>query len=243
MRKNNKILSIVPNMMKYITVIIPAYNEEKTIKSVIKVSKKSKNVKEIIVVDNCCTDNTAKIAKDTGAIVVKCSKRGKGYAMELGVKKAKYPIVVFLDADVKGYNTKIVDMLANPIIERDIDFVKSTFDRQAGGKVTEIATKPLLNILFPNIYKFQEPLSGMVAAKKYILERLYFEKDYGVDIGILLDIIELNSEIEEVNIGIIENMSHVGKTQEISVQMSYEVMKAILKRRPANNVMFEGIGV
>lgn len=216
--------------MKEISVIIPAYNEENTIKQVIDVIKKSKIKSEIIVVNNCCTDNTETIAKNEGATVVFCKDKGKGYAMEAGVKAASNEIVVFLDADITDYDENIIDILANPLINDKVDLVKSTFERTKGGMVTELATKPLLDILFPEIYKFSEPLSGMIAGKKSILEQLTFEKDYGVDIGILLDVINMNYIVEEVNIGKIENMSHLCKTTETMRNMSIQIMIAILKR-------------
>ncbi|MCI9177634.1 MAG: glycosyltransferase [Clostridia bacterium] len=216
--------------MKAVSVIIPAYNEEKTIGQVIDIVKQSNIDCEVIVVNNCCTDNTTQIATDKGARVVYSDKKGKGYAMEEGLKVAQNEIVVFLDADITDYNKNLIHLLVNPIIEHDIDFVKSTFERTKGGLVTEIATKPLLNILFPEMYQFSEPLSGMIASKKSILEKLEFEKDYGVDIGIILDIANLKLTTAEVNIGKIENMSHLLKTTQSMQNMSNQIMRAILKR-------------
>lgn len=218
----------------YITVIIPAYNEEENIGSVIDEIKTNPNLDEIIVVDNNSTDSTSDIAKEHGAKVIYCENKGKGYAIEKGIKEATHEIVVFLDADVKNYEQDIVNMLSEPIIKEEADFVKSTFNRKEGGSVTQIATKPLLNILFPDMYKFSEPLSGMIAGKKSMLENLEFEKDYGVDIGILLDVIKMGARVKEVNIGAIDNLSHINKTTERMQNMSTEVMKAILKRGKFN---------
>lgn len=216
--------------LEKVTVIIPAHNEEKNIAQVIEEIKNSKNLDEIIVVDNVSTDETAKVSKEHGASVVFCENKGKGYAMEKGLQVAKNEIVVFLDADVKDYDRDVVGILSKPIIEKEADFVKSTFNRKEGGKVTELVTKPMLNILYPDMYKFSEPLSGMIAGKKSMLEKLQFEKDYGVDIGILLDIIEIKAKVKEVNIGTIENLSHLCKTTERMQKMSAEIMRAILKR-------------
>jgi len=213
-----------------ITVIIPAYNEEGNLGQVIDEIKNSKNLNEIIVVDNASTDKTAQIAQEHGTKVVFCKDKGKGYAMEKGLQYAKNEIVIFLDADVKNYVDNVVNVLAKPIIEDEIDFVKSTFNRIEGGKVTQLVTKPMLDILFPNMYKFSEPLSGMIAGKKSMLSELQFEKDYGVDIGILLDVIKLGAKVKEVNIGTIENLSHICKTTETMQKMSTEIMRAILKR-------------
>ena len=213
-----------------VTVIIPALNEEKNIGQVLEEIKRKQNIDEIIVVDNASTDRTAQISKDHGAKVVLCEDKGKGYAMEKGLEEARNEIVVFLDADVKDYDEDIINILTNPIINEEADFVKSTFNRKEGGKVTELVTKPMLNIIYPDMYKFSEPLSGMIAGKKSMLEKLYFEKDYGVDIGILLDVIKMGAKVKEVNIGSIENLSHICKTTQRMQKMSTEIMKAILKR-------------
>lgn len=215
----------------YITVIIPARNEEKTIVQVIEKVKQNNNVTQIIVVNNGSTDNTVQCAKDAGVEVINCDNQGKGYAMEVGMQYVKNNIVAFIDADINNYSNDLIELLTNPIINNEADFVKSTFIRTKGGVVTEVAVKPLLNLLFPNMYKFSEPISGMIAAKKNVLEVLEFEKDYGVDIGILIDVIQNGNRVAEVNIGEIENMSHVSKTNETMSNMSTQIIRAILKRR------------
>ena len=135
--------------MENISVIIPAFNEEINISNVISIAKKCTKVNEILVINNLSTDKTEEIAKENGARVKRCEFQGKGYAMEEGIKHAKNSIIVFLDADVKYENENIVEDLVKPILTHNVDFVKSTFDRTSGGIVTEIAVKPLLNLLFP----------------------------------------------------------------------------------------------
>ena len=154
--------------------------------------------------------------------------------METGIKMARNEIIMFLDADVKYVKENIVENLCEPIINNEADFVKSSFDRTTGGVVTEVAVKPVLNLLYPDMYKFTEPISGMIASKKSILEKLVLEKDYGVDIGILLDIINKGYKIKEVNIGEIDNLSHNNKTNLTMSKMSTEILKAIFKRMPIN---------
>lgn len=216
--------------MDNISVIIPAFNEEISISKTIEIAKKSTRVNDILVINNLSTDRTEEIAKENGARVKKCNYQGKGYAMEEGIKYAKNDIIVFLDADVKYKDENIVDNLVRPIITENADFAKSSFDRITGGMVTEIVVKPLLNLIFPNMYKFSEPISGMIATKKTILGDMILEKDYGVDIGILIDVIEKGYKVTEVNIGEIDNLSHVNKTNQTMSKMSTEIMKAILKR-------------
>ena len=213
-----------------VTVIIPARNEEKTIVEVIENVKQSKIVKQIIVVNNASVDYTAKYAKEAGAEVVDCNQQGKGNALKCGMRYANINIIVFIDADIKGYSENLIDVLTRPLVQNESDFVKSTFERTQGGTVTEIVVKPLLNLLFPDMYSFSEPISGMIATRKSILDELEFEDDYGVDIGILIDVIKKGYRVKEMNIGKIENMSHVSKNNERMRKMSTEIIKAILKR-------------
>ena len=210
-----------------VTVIIPAFNEEQSIEKVIDRIKSSTINTEIIVVNNASTDKTAELAEKKGAKVIECVDRGKGYAMEKGIQYVSTDITLFIDGDLEIYNEDVIQDMINPIIERNVDFVKSDFTRE-GGRVTELVAKPLLGLLFPNICKFQQPLSGIIAGKTEYFKKIAFEKDYGVDIGILIDMIQLGAKVEEVNIGKVDNNS---KSWESLNGMSQQVMKAILKRR------------
>ena len=131
---------------------------------------------------------------------------------------------------IENYFDNMIEILSEPILNDRCDFVKSTFERSTGGIVTEIVVKPLLHNLFSDMYNFSEPISGMICCKKDILNDLVFEKGYGVDIGILIDIINKGYRFEEINIGKISNNSHLTKTTEKMKQMSTEVIDAILKR-------------
>lgn len=209
-----------------ISVILPALNEEKNIAKVLKNIKENNTVDEIIVVDNNSTDNTSNIAKEMGAKVILCKKRGKGYAMEAGLEKAQGDIVAFVDADICNYKKGFINLLTDPIINKKADFVKSTFERE-GGRVTELVAKPLIDITFPKLSKFDQPLSGIIAGKKRLLKKITFEKDYGVDIGILIDVYLSNAKIKQVNIGHIKNDSQDWKNL---IGMSKQVSGAILRR-------------
>ena len=214
-------------MDKKISVIIPAFNEESNIGVVINVAQKCEYVKEVIVVDNLSTDKTEEVSLKAGAKVVKCNIQGKGYAMEKGIENSNGEIIVFLDADIPCYSDDVVYQLARPILENNIDFVKSTFERE-GGRVTELVAKPMLKLLYPDLQYISQPLSGMIAGKRTVLEKLELEKDYGVDIGILLDIVDMGCKMEQVKIGKLENNSKDWKALD---KMATEVMRAILRRK------------
>ncbi|MBU3010881.1 glycosyltransferase family 2 protein [Polaribacter vadi] len=112
-------------MQPIIKVIIPAYNEQDSIGSVIKDIPKI--VDEIIVVNNNSTDNTILNAEKAGATVLTETKKGYGYACLKGMdyiskQKIKPEIIVFLDGDYSDYPEQLTEIIA-PIINDDVDFV------------------------------------------------------------------------------------------------------------------------
>ena len=209
-----------------ISVIIPALNEEKTIGNVVKFCLADPLVAEVIVVDDKSTDNTAQVAFKSGAKVILSDKRGKGISMKDGILQAYNEFVVFLDGDIDPYPEKTIRNLVNPILDGKADFVKGAFARNAG-RVTELVAKPLLNILFPGLNHFSQPLSGMIAGKKSFFKQVDFFNDYGVDIGLLIDMYLMKARVTEVNIGYIENKS---KPWEALGKMSKEVSRAIIHK-------------
>jgi len=210
-----------------VSVIIPALNEEKTISQVIELVSNSPVVDEILVIDDKSDDNTIKQARKFEKVKIYTSpKLGKGASMRDGMLLAKNEVLVYLDADILTYPRNIVELLSDPIIKGEADFVKSCFDRQAG-RVTELVAKPLLSILFPDLARFSQPLSGMIGCRKSLLKKIEFANDYGVDVGILLDMHLLGVRIKELNIGYIENRM---QSLEQLAKMSREVTRAILKR-------------
>ena len=209
-----------------VSVIIPALNEEKTIGNVVKFCLADPLVAEVIVVDDRSTDNTVLEASKSGAKVILSDVRGKGISMRDGIKEAYNEIIVFLDGDIDPYPEKTIRDLINPILDAKADFVKGAFARNAG-RVTELVAKPLLHILFPGLSHFSQPLSGMIAGKKSFFKKVEFFNDYGVDIGILIDMYLMKARVTEVNIGYIENKS---KPWEALGKMSKEVSRAIIRK-------------
>ncbi|MDZ4793935.1 MAG: glycosyltransferase [Bacteroidota bacterium] len=218
-----------------ITVIIPALNEEKTIRHVIGLANNSTHVNEVIVVDDKSMDNTVAEARQEGAIVITSTKLGKGASMKDGILVASNEIIAFLDADIVTYPTDVIERLTAPLLDNKADFVKSYFDRQAG-RVTELVAKPLLSILYPSFPNFRQPLSGMIAGKKSLFAQCEFEEGYGVDIGLLLDMHSLDARISEVSIGTIENrmqpLEQLGKMSREGGQNHYEKNKSSQCAKP-----------
>lgn len=120
------------------SVIIPAFNEEKTVSEVIHACRESKYVSEVIVVDDGSTDQTSEVAKKAYAKVIREeNNRGKAYAMLRGSGEAKENILLFLDADLIGLTTLHVNDLIEPVIAEKTD---STLGIFIGGRMrTDLA--------------------------------------------------------------------------------------------------------
>ena len=209
-----------------VSVVIPAYNEEKTVSNVISVVKELSYVDEVIVVDDGSYDETVEIAKKAGATVISHTKNlGKGSAISTGFRYSKGDIVAFIDADIYNFDYDKIHSIIKPILEGKTDITKTKFMRESG-RVTELTAKPLLRFFFPEI-TFEQPLSGQFAGKRSVLSKIKFEKDYGVDVGIVLDADVHGIQIEEVDIGEIKHdMSPLLGLNE----MANEVVRTIISR-------------
>ena len=209
-----------------VSIVIPAYNEEATVAQVVSVAKKLSYVNEVIVVDDGSTDRTVEEAESAGATVIShLMNEGKGSAIKTGFKESHGDIVAFIDADVSNFTSEKIDKIIRPILEDRTDITKTKFARESG-RVTELTAKPLLGFFFPEL-KYEQPLSGQFAGKRSALNKIRFEKDYGVDVGIVLDADVHGIKILEVDIGeISHDMSPLADLN----KMANEVVRTIIDR-------------
>jgi len=138
-----------------LSIIIPAYNEEKTIRQVIEeIPKSISSIQEIeiIVIDDGSEDNTAKIASENGAIVFSSSQnRGLAKAISLGFSKSierDADILIILDAD-NQYDSKEIPKLLKPILDGKADIVLG--DPQAKTLIHMSNQKKIGNQIFSKI--------------------------------------------------------------------------------------------
>jgi glucosyl-3-phosphoglycerate synthase len=191
-----------------VSVCLPARNEERTIRSILEslIPLRDAGLVDQIAVVDASTDRTAEIARALGAEVYPQNELmpdlgdalGKGDAMWRALSVLHGELVCFLDADSEHFGPHFACGLLGPLIcEESIHFVKASYSRpfrvgeltlpDEGGRVTELMARPLLNLFYPELAGFEQPLAGEFAARRALLERLPFATGYGVEIGLLID--------------------------------------------------------
>lgn len=129
------------------TAIICALNEEKNIGRVLKVLLSSRDIGEVIVVDDGSKDRTSEIALKMRAKVSRLPEnRGKGNAMRVGVERATFDTIVFIDADLIGLTVEHISLLVKPILENKAMMSVGLRGRKGGLPKFFVKLDPLLAI-------------------------------------------------------------------------------------------------
>ena len=236
-----------------ITVVVPARDEESTVGSIVRVIRQRLMrevplVDELVVVDSCSTDGTAGVAAAAGARVVRQDKvlghlpvmSGKGEALWKGLAATSGDLVVFVDADVYGFTADFITGLVGPLLmDPAVAYVKGFYHRplvdgghtvtDGGGRVTELVARPLLNLHWPQLAGFVQPLAGEYAGRREALEAVPFVTGYGVEVGLLVDLLELVGldALAQVDLG---QRQHKHQDNEGLGRMSAQIMLAALSR-------------
>ncbi|HVX23043.1 MAG TPA: glucosyl-3-phosphoglycerate synthase [Acidimicrobiales bacterium] len=228
-----------------VTVCIPARDEERTVGAVVGAVRRahcldaggSGLVDEVVVVDDRSVDGTAAAAGDAGARVLAVRDGGgKGGAMAAGVEGSVGDLVVFLDADVENTTAGFVTGLLGPLLtEDDVALVKGFYRRplggqaSGGGRVTELMARPLIEVLFPALVDVRQPLAGETAAPRWVLEKLQLAPDYGVELGMLVDVAARfgAGSIAQVDLGV---RVHRNRSLDELRPQAVQVLRAALDR-------------
>lgn len=191
--------------MKFVSIIIPAYNEEnkiiKTLENIVDIDE----INEILVVDDGSSDNTFEFAKKVKSEKIKLHKleknSGKGYALNFGLKNIdkNSEIIGFLDADLGETSSEVIKLI-NPILENKADVTIAKFPpaKKKGGLgfVKNLAKNSVFEMTGVEL---TSTLSGQRIFKKEVLDK--FDEipfGYGVEVGMTIDILKYGYKIEEV---------------------------------------------
>ncbi|MDX2824477.1 glucosyl-3-phosphoglycerate synthase [Streptomyces ipomoeae] len=216
-----------------VSVVLPALNEEETVGEIVAIirddlMRQVPLVDEIVVVDSGSTDRTSEVAAAAGATVVHRDAilpripavPGKGEVLWRSLLVTTGDIICFIDADLKEFSSDFVSGIVGPLLtDPDVDLVKAMYDRPLtvsdgrasgtttagqGGRVTELMARPLLNMHWPQLAGFVQPLGGEYAARRSLLEQLPFPVGYGVELGMLVDALHLVGldALAQVDVGV-----------------------------------------
>lgn len=207
-----------------VSVVLPALNEEETVGEIVAIIRHDLMqqvplVDEIVVVDSGSTDRTSQVAAAAGATVVHRDEilprlpavPGKGEVLWRSLLATSGDIVCFIDADLKEFSSDFVSGIVGPLLtDPGVDLVKGMYDRPLGGaagqggRVTELMARPLLNMHWPQLAGFVQPLGGEYAARRSLLEQLPFPVGYGIELGMLIDALHLVGldALAQVDVGV-----------------------------------------
>ena len=235
-----------------VSLVLPGRNVADTvggiIEQIINLNERTPLVDQILVVDADSADGTAKVAASKGAEVYSENEllsyyggaHGKGDAMWRSLSVTKGDLVMYADADTRDFKPQFVYGTLGPILTvPGVRFVKAAYRRpfkshetvelDGGGRVTELITKPLFNLFYPELTGFVQPLAGEFVADKELFSSIPFLTGYAVETGIMVDVLKKVGleAMAQVDLGTRQNrhqpLFDLGR-------MSYAVLRAVARR-------------
>jgi len=252
-RELDRLVEIKRRQGLTISLGLPTLNERSTIGKIVHLCKQYLSdqhqlLDEVVVIDSGSTDGTVEVARSLGVEVHQHASIlpeygsfiGKGEGLWKSLHLLRGDIVVWCDTDISNFHPRFVYGTIGPLLtDSRIGFVKGFYKRPlkfgtelltaGGGRVTELTARPVINLFYPELSGLLQPLSGEYAGRRELLEQLPFFTGYGVEMGMLIDILEsfgLN-RIAQVDLG-----SRIHRNQELFdlSKMAFAIMQVALKR-------------
>ena len=232
-----------------VSVVLPALDEEPTVGEIVRgivgLRDGTGLVDEVLVIDSGSVDGTSAVAEAAGARVVHRdhilsgygTQPGKGEVLWKALHVATGDVLVFVDADLVDFREHFVTGLLGPLLtDPSVLLVKAFYDRPlldvsaaGGGRVTELAARPLLNAYFPELAGVVQPLAGEYAGRRELLESLPFAAGYGVETGLLIDTVREHGldAVAQVDLG---QRTHGHQDTAALGRMAATILATVLRR-------------
>lgn len=246
-----------------ISLVIPTLNEESTIEYIIRkifneLNKDFQIIDELIIIDGNSTDNTInilnKLRKEYKLLDVvfekdilknhKC-KKGKGNQLWKGLYYSKGDIVIYCDSDIKNFDIRMIYGLIGPLITTNLKFIKGFYERplilnnqaqsNEGGRVTELCARPIINMFYPELSGFIQPLGGEYGGYRDVLENVEYMTGYGVEVNILIEIYNKYGINIMGQVDLLKREHRHQNTNALS-KMSFIIMNTILRKNKDLNL-------
>ncbi|MHB8172289.1 MAG: glycosyltransferase family 2 protein [Thermincolia bacterium] len=206
-----------------VVAIIPAYNEERTIGSIVKTVRQVPLINEVLVVCDGCIDDTAGAARQAGATVIELTENmGKGGAMMIGAQSTTADVILFLDADLVGLRVKHIVDLIEPVV---LDGAKMSVGLFGKGRLaTDLA----------------QVIAPYLSGQRAMVRDLLFEIDsleitrFGVEVALTNLVKKKNYPVVDV---VLKDMTHVMKEEKLGLikgfgarmKMYWEIAKCLAR--------------
>jgi glucosyl-3-phosphoglycerate synthase len=246
-----------------VSVVLPARNEAQTIEGVVRACRTLADilVDELVVIDAGSTDGTAQLAERAGARVHDDAALlpehgptlGKGDALWRSLTVTSGDLVVYVDTDIRNPDARFVYGLLAPLLcHPDVALVKAFYERPlevgaalqptGGGRVTELMARPLLNLFWPELAGLVQPLAGEYAGRRELLEAIPFFTGYGVELGMLLDTLELAGARA---IGQVDLQERIHRNQGLDAlsRMAFGIAQVAARRLVQDGRLGEGVAI
>ena len=236
-----------------ISAVLPTLNEADTIGPIVRAARielmeKIPLIDELLLIDSDSDDDTRELAAAEGARVVRHpevltrygSYRGKGEALWKSMYETSGDLVVWSDTDIRDWHPRFLYGTLGPLLtEPRIGYVKAYYQRPivqdgqmkegGGGRVTELVARPLINLFYPELSGYIQPLAGEYAGRREHLERIPFFTGYAVEIGHLIDLVE---RLGLGGLGQVDLDIRIHRNQELEglSKMSFVILQAVMKR-------------
>lgn len=231
---------------------LPTLNVEETIGKIVStmvrvLMERHPLLDQVAIIDSHSSDRTIEMAESQGAEVYfdddllpsMGSASGKGEALWKSLDALWGDIVIWIDSDIRNIHPRFVYGLVGPLLTNpDVKFVKAFYERPlvekgvlvhetGGGRVTEIMARPALNLFYPHLSGFIQPLSGEYGGRREIFESVSFFTGYAVETGLLVDI---SAEYGLDSMAQVDLAQRIHTNQPLPAlgRMSFAILKAIM---------------
>ncbi len=235
-----------------ISLCLPTLNEARTIGRVIQtvqpLMRQHHLLDEIVLIDSNSTDRTVEIAQQLGVPVYRHPEilpqlgayAGKGEALWKSLHVLQGDLIAWIDTDIVNIDPRFVYGILGPLIRHPhLMYTKGFYQRplrvgrrleaRGGGRVTELVARPLFNLFYPELSGMVQPLAGEYAGRRAALAAVPFFTGYGVETGLLIDILQ---RFGLHAIGQVDLQERIHGNQSLGAlsQMAFAIIQVIMQR-------------